>query len=74
MACNLIRGVRDAAVERLDAESAAIGLSRHEYLRRRLEREARVRPASPITEMDWIRSAANFRDLADPDLTDAAWR
>ena len=31
----LIRGLSESAVERIDAEAAALGLSRNEYLRRR---------------------------------------
>lgn len=33
----LIRGLSDTAVERIDAEAAALGPSRNEFLRRKLE-------------------------------------
>ena len=36
----LIRGLSDSAVGRIDAETATLGLSRHEFLRRRLEQDA----------------------------------
>lgn len=70
----LIRGLSDAAVERIDAEAAALGLSRNEFLRRRLE--GAVTPVSEValTAADWGRSAAAFGDLGDPDVMDPAWR
>ena len=61
-----------AAIEHLDAEAAALGLSRNEYLRRRLEREASALSAAPITAEDWSRSAATFGDLAGLGVIDAA--
>jgi len=70
----LIRGVSDEAVARIDAESAALGLSRNEFLRRKLEGEAAVRPRVAVTREDWQRSAELFADLADPDVMDDAWR
>lgn len=70
----LIRGLSEAAVERIDAEAAMLGLSRNEFLRRRLEQDASTPVAAKITADDWVRSAATFGDLADPDVMDAAWR
>lgn len=70
----LIRGLSDAAVERIDAEAAALGLSRNELLRRRLEGPVTLGSEVPLTAADWDRSAAAFGDLGDPDVMDAAWR
>jgi hypothetical protein len=70
----LIRGLSKAAVERIDAEAAALGLSRNEFLRRRLEKDAAAPVAAAVTADDWSRSAAAFGDLADPDVMDDAWR
>jgi hypothetical protein len=70
----LIRGLSEATVERIDAEAASLGLSRNEFLRRRLENEASVPEAATVTADDWSRSAAAFADLANPDVMDAAWR
>lgn len=70
----LIRGLSEAAVERIDAEAAALGLSRNEFLRRRLERDASTPVPATVTADDWGRSAEAFGDLADPDVMDAAWR
>lgn len=70
----LIRGLSDAALERIDAEAAALGLSRNEFLRRRLESEASVPVVATVTADDWTRSAAIFGDLADAEIMDAAWR
>lgn len=70
----LIRGLSDAAVARIDAEAAALGLSRNELLRRRLEKEASAPAVAAVTVDDWSRSAEVFVDLADADVMDAAWR
>ncbi len=70
----LIRGLSDAAVERIDAEAAALGLSRNEFLRRRLEGEASSPVGVTVTAADWSRSAAVFGDLDDTSVMDAAWR
>ncbi|MGY5765167.1 type II toxin-antitoxin system VapB family antitoxin [Brachybacterium sp. DNPG3] len=70
----LIRGLSEAAVARIDAEAAALGLSRNEFLRRRLEQDVPTPVTAKITADDWSRSAAAFGDLADPDVMDATWR
>lgn len=70
----LIRGLSDDAVDRIDADAAALGLSRNEYLRRKLEEGTpRGRKAS-LTAEDWARSAEAFGDLDDRSVMDAAWR
>lgn len=70
----LVRGLSDAAVERIDAAAAALGLSRNEFLRRRLETEASATVVGTVTVDDWTRSAATFGDLADSEVMDAAWQ
>ncbi len=70
----LIRGLSDAAVERIDAEASALGLSRNEYLRRKLEGAATTDPGASVTRVAWPHSAATFADLDDPEVMDAAWR
>lgn len=70
----LIRGLSNAAVERIDAEASALGLSRNEFLRRKLEGAATATADAALTAADWSRSAAAFGDLADPEVMDAAWR
>lgn len=70
----LIRGLSDAALEHIDAEAAELGLSRNEFLRRKLEGATPTRPETTLTAADWDRSAAAFGDLADDDVMDAAWR
>lgn len=62
----LIRGLSVSAVKRIDAEAAALGLSRNEFLRRRLEGEAAETGDVAVTAVDWSRSAATFEDLDDP--------
>ncbi|MCW2688162.1 MAG: hypothetical protein JWR37_3052 [Mycobacterium sp.] len=72
----LIRGLSDAAVARIDADAAARGLSRQEYLRRRFERESTVGPSSQrtLTIDDLRRAEAAAADLDDPGVMESAWR
>lgn len=74
MANVLIRGLSDTAVERIGAEAAALGLSRNEFLRRKLEETTSLGVEASVTVADWGRSAEAFGDLADPEVMDAAWR
>lgn len=69
----LIRGLSDEAVDRIDADAAALGLSRNEYLRRKLECRTPAQSAT-LTPEDWGRSAEAFGDLSDPSVMDSAWR
>lgn len=69
----LIRGLSDETVARIDRSAAELGLSRNEYLRRRLEGDA-PRATTKTTEEDWKRSGEIFADLADPDIMADAWR
>jgi hypothetical protein len=72
----LIRGLSEDAVARIDADAAARGLSRQEYLRQRFEREATVSPAPRSTlTLDHLRRAeAAAADLDDPGVMESAWR
>jgi hypothetical protein len=68
----LIRDLEPEDVARLDARAAAQGLSRNEYLRRRLEQDAR-RGTGSVTQADFERFAERFSDLADEELMRRAW-
>lgn len=71
----LIRGLSEAAVARIDADAAAHGLSRNEYLRRRFEAErSRSAPGHQLTVDDLRRAAEAARDLDDRQVMEAAWR
>lgn len=68
----LIRDVPDGVLAAIDARAAALGVSRNEYLRRRLSEDARR--SSPSVELaDLARFADTFADLADPDVMNRAW-
>jgi hypothetical protein len=69
----LIRDVSAEDLARIDAHAARLGLSRTEYLRRRLHQDAAARPASPVTTDDLMKFATRFRDLEDPEVTRRAW-
>ena len=69
----LIRDVPEDVVAAIDARAAVVGLSRTEFLRRRLAQEAAVGNVA-VTTADLHRFAKDFHDLADPSVMDAAWR
>jgi hypothetical protein len=68
----LIRDVPEEVVAAIDARAAALGLSRNEYLRRRLRQDAQ-QGASRVTVADLRRLETIFADLADPDVMTQAW-
>jgi hypothetical protein len=69
----LIRDVPDDVIAALDAHAGRLGLSRSEYVRRRLAQDAAT-SGSPVRVQDLARFADIFSDLADPDVMAQAWR
>ena len=69
----LIRDVPDDVIARLDALARRLGLSRSEYVRRRLAQDAAT-TESHVSTGDLGRFAATFSDLADPDVMSQAWQ
>jgi hypothetical protein len=69
----LIRDVPDDVIAALEAHARRLGLSRTEYVRRRLAQDAAVAD-SPVTTGDLARFADTFGDLADPDVMSQAWQ
>lgn len=68
----LIRDVPDDVIAAVDAHAARLGLSRSEYLRRRLAQD--MTSPGPVSIHDLARFADLFGDLADPDVMSQAWR
>ncbi len=68
----LVRDVPDEVITALDARAARLGLSRSEYLRRRLAQEA-MSSAEPMTAAHLVAFAETFADLADPEVMKGAW-
>jgi hypothetical protein len=68
----LIRDVPDDVIAALDAHAGRLGLSRSEYVRRRLAQDA-ARPGSPVSVQDLARFSEIFADLADPEVMSRAW-
>ncbi|QNE19129.1 antitoxin [Kribbella qitaiheensis] len=68
----LIRDVPDDVLAVIDHRAGHLGLSRSEYLRRQLSREA-ARSDGPVSTADLQRLSHTLRDLADPDVMDQAW-
>jgi plasmid stability protein len=66
-----IRDVPDDVVSALDARAARLGLSRTEFLRRRLAQEAT--PSESLSMDDFVAFSATFADLGDPEVMKDAW-
>lgn len=73
MADLLIREVPDEVVAALDAHAVRLGISRSEYVRRRLAADT-VLPDAPVEVADLNRFSDLFADLADPEVMEQAWR
>jgi plasmid stability protein len=69
----LIRDVPDEVVAAIDARASRLGLSRSEYVRRRLAQDA-VTAAAAVSTKDLARFAEVFADLDDPAVMSRAWR
>lgn len=73
MADVLIRDVPEDVLAGVDAHAARLGLSRAEYIRRRLTADAAVW-SGEVSSGSLRTLAETFPDLADLDVMDAAWR
>ncbi len=69
----LIRDVPDTVLSAIDARAARLGLSRTQYLRRRLAQDATA-DAVPVTGAHLRAFSQSFADLADDEVMAAAWR
>jgi predicted transcriptional regulator len=68
----LIRDIPDDVLAALDQLAARLGLSRTEYIRRRLAQDARA-ARTTVSPEDWRRFADSYGDLADPAAMHTAW-
>lgn len=68
----LIRDVPHDVVAAIDANAHRLGLSRSEYLRRQLARDAALISVT-VTADDLSRFASTFADLSDPEVMARAW-
>jgi plasmid stability protein len=69
----LIRDVPDDVIAAVDARAARLGLSRSEYVRRRLAQDA-AGAGGAVSTGDLARFAEDFGDLSDPEVMSQAWR
>jgi hypothetical protein len=68
----LVRDLPESVVAALDAHAARLGLSRSEYVRRRLTDDARrAGGAVTVDDLDWF--SQTFSNLADDDVMRRAW-
>lgn len=68
----LIRDVPEDVIAAIDARAAAMGLSRNEFLRRRVTQEAR-RSSHPVSVEDLRRFSELAADLGNPEVMRDAW-
>jgi hypothetical protein len=68
----LIRDVPDEVLAAIDAKAALLGISRVEYVRRRLAQDASLTTVA-VTANDLRRFSDIFADLADPNVMAGAW-
>jgi hypothetical protein len=68
----LIRDVPDEVIAVVDSHAARLGVSRSEYVRRRLAQDAAE--GSKVSVADLARFAGDFGDLADPEVMSQAWQ
>ena len=69
----LIRDVPEDVVAAVDARASRLGLSRSEYVRRRLAQDAAM-TGSAVSTGDLARFAELFSDLGDPSVMSQAWQ
>lgn len=69
----LIRDVPEEVVRALDGRADRLGISRNEYLRRRLAQDA-MSGTRPVAVDDLKRLSASLTDLADEQVMAEAWR
>lgn len=69
----LIRNVPEAVLAEVDAHAARLGISRVEYIRRRLAADAATSSAR-VSTLDLRKFRDKFADLADQEVMDTAWR
>ncbi len=69
----LIRDVPEDVLAGVDAHATKLGMSRVEYIRRRLAADAATATV-PVSVAQLRTFAAKAADLGDPEVMDAAWR
>jgi hypothetical protein len=69
----LIRDVPDDVLAALDLLSTRLGLSRTEYIRRRLAQDAHTARIT-VNSSDWRRFSDSHRDLGDASVMSKAWQ
>lgn len=68
----LIRDVPDDVLSAVDSRAARLGISRSEYVRRRLAQDAAA-GATTVTAADLRTFSREFADLADDETMNRAW-
>ncbi|MEI6253287.1 MAG: ribbon-helix-helix protein, CopG family [Mycobacteriaceae bacterium] len=69
----LIRDIPDDVLAALDQKAKGLGLSRTEYIRRRLAQDAQA-ARTTVTIDHWRSFAETYGDLGDARVMDQAWQ
>lgn len=69
----LIRDVPDSVLAAVDAHASRLGLSRVEYIRRRLTSDAQA-SSGPVSVDDLVLLGQTCTDLVDDEVMGQAWR
>ncbi len=69
----LVRDIPQNVLAALDAHAARCGISRNEYIRRRLAQDVATMCA-PVSVADLRGFSAAFSDLADTSVMNEAWK
>ena len=73
MADLLVRDIPDEVMASLDVHAKQLGISRSEYVRRRLAADT-VGSGAPVQTADLVRFSGLFADLGDPEVMGQAWK
>lgn len=67
----LIRDIPEDVLTAIDAKASKLGISRAEYVRRRLAQDASATVSVSVADLH--RFGRTFADLADPSVMSGAW-
>jgi len=70
----LIRGLRTEVVAAIDNEAKTRGMSRNEFLVKRLHEVFPAEEPVTVTPDDFLRAASASKDLLDPSVMAQAWQ
>jgi len=70
----LVRGLNEETVSEIDRAAESLGISRNEFLRRKLVEQFPGSTKRRLTREDFLRAAEASKDLLDDEVMAGAWR